>query len=75
MKDGIISLIISYIVKIFIMSSDFVFQLKTYLYENNSNTSQLDRTFDMIEFGLQLCLFCIIYFIIYLIKYFQNKNN
>lgn len=74
MRDGIISLIIRYIVKIFIMSNEYVYQFKAYIYANNSDTLQLDRTFDLIELAIQLVLFCIVYFIIYLIKYFHNKK-
>ena len=36
MRDGIISLIISYVVKIFIMSNEYVEQFRTYVYANTT---------------------------------------
>lgn len=75
MRDGIISLIISYVVKIFIMSNEHVEQFRAYVYANNSDTLQLDRTFALFEFAIQIVIFCIVYFFIYLIKYHNNKNK
>ena len=35
---------------------------------------QLDRTFALIEFAIQIIIFLIVYFVIYLIKYLNNKK-